>query len=290
MSFGKRYRLSGADFDEVSTVDTPANQPSLIVLAKRATAEETTMEYFDADGQPVDIDDLEVGTLVQGDDGLVYAIREGDEAPEDNQETDPVYDGVREQELAGVGKSAFFGQAQKAGDDLFAALSKSLESAIADDAQRSAIAKAFADQQTKLEQAQATATEAVALAKGVIDEREEDRFVELAKGYDLPVAPETLGPVLHRMTKAMSYQDCKVIASVLENSTDIFKAHGLSGEGDPNDPTADVERFLAEQAEEGQAIAKRNGGGELVPVTKEAGTVAFFDANPRAYSDLKRQR
>lgn len=297
--------VSDADVDEVSTVDLPANQHGLFVLTKRATPEEHSVDYFDAEGQPVDITTLGVGDWFQDDQGQAFQwtddqgsaqTADGQQVVfgyEDEQADEPAYDGPAERELELVGKSAFLQGVSKSGDDLFAKLSKSLEDAIADDGARNQIAKAFADQQVELQKAQAQASQAYTIAKAAQDREEQRVFIAKAAEYEgLPVPAEELGPVMHRMTKALSFADCAIIAKCLEHTGDIFKQYGIDGDPGTDDVFDQVEKYMAENASDVLAqLGKSATGPEgRTQLSKEGAVTAFFDTNPREYSALKRGR
>lgn len=301
--------VTDTDVDEVSTVDVPAHQDALFVLAKRAAPEETSVsQYFDAEGEPVDPTTLAVGDWFQDDSGKAYqwADDQGAAVTADGEEVvfqydegdddgdDEVYDGLQERELETVGKSAFLSSVNKGGSDLFASLSKSLTEAISDEGARNQIAKALSDQAIELAKANKRAEDALTIAKAA-QEREEQRiFVSKAAEYDgLPVEPEVLGPVLHRMTKSMSYDDCLVIAKCLERPGDLFKSYGMDAGIDIDDPFEQVQKYMEEHAgdalqEFGKSVA--GPGGERQQLSKEQATTAFFSTNPREYSALKRGR
>lgn len=306
--------VSDAEVDEVSTVDLPAHQNALFVLAKRATQEETTVgDYFDAEGQPVDITELSVGDWFQNDAGQAYQwtdaeggarTAEGQEVvfgygDDEDQADEDVYDGERELAMAGVTKSAFAKKAKKDGDDLFASLSKSLEDAIADEGARTQIAKAISDMGVRLAQSEQRASSAETIAKAAQEREEVREFVELAKGYEgLPIGADELGPVLHRMTKKLSYEDCALIAKCLEHTGDIFKSYGIDAGVEVDDPFEQVEAYMQEHASDalqafGKGLAPTEGQaatGQRQRLSKEGAVTAFFDQNPREYSALKRTR
>ena len=55
-------------------------------------------------------------------------------------------------------------------------------------------------------------------------------YISKAAEYNLPIAPDELGPVLYRMAESMSFDDCKVIAKALETAGEIiFEETGLPG-------------------------------------------------------------
>lgn len=304
------HMVSRAKVDEVSSVDLPANQHGLFVLTKRAAPEETQVEYFDADGQQVDIQTLPEGSWVQDENQNPFQVHWSEEDDDQLQQAadeygdyeqggdDELYDGARERELQEVGKSAFLNKLAKRGDDVFANISKALSSAIADDSARTQIAKAFSDQQVQLSKAEQRAEEAWKIAKAAQDREETRVYIAKASEYDVPVAPEVLGPVLMRMSKALSYEDCAVVATLLENTGDIFKQYGIDGGGDTDDVFDQVEKYMAENASDVlEELGKRGypagtgpERGASTRLSKEAATVAFFDMNPREYTLLKRNR
>ena len=88
-------RLSGLEIDEVSLVDRPANQHGLVAIAKNHQ-EEDMPQLFDANDNPVDEADLQVGDFVYDEDGAEYQVRD------DDGDDDEAYED--EDELAEVGK------------------------------------------------------------------------------------------------------------------------------------------------------------------------------------------
>lgn len=102
-------RVKDPLFDEISTVDTPAHQDALFVLAKRFGQGDDmpeAPEYFDAQGQPVNPDTMAEPGWVQDGDGKLFAVNmtddEADEAIKEFLETQ------RQEELAGAGVSKMF--------------------------------------------------------------------------------------------------------------------------------------------------------------------------------------
>ena len=80
------------------------------------------------------------------------------------------------------------------------------------------------------------------IAKSERDLRLTREYISKAAEYNLPVAPEELGPVLYRMAETMSYDDCAVIAKCLETAGEIiFEETGYTGGGDNADIYSQVE-------------------------------------------------
>lgn len=100
-------RLSGLEIDEISLVDRPANQHGLVAIAKNHQ-EEDMPTLFDADENPVDESELQVGDFVYDAEGNEFQVRDDvDEDDGDEDDGDYASEFVDEGELAGVGKGLF---------------------------------------------------------------------------------------------------------------------------------------------------------------------------------------
>ena len=83
-------RLSNLEIDEVSLVDTPANQHGLVAIAK--SYQEDNMAVFDANGDEVFEEELSNGDLVYDEQGNEYVFTPGED---DDDEDEGVEKGVR---------------------------------------------------------------------------------------------------------------------------------------------------------------------------------------------------
>jgi hypothetical protein len=309
--------------DEISLVDIPANQHAAVVIAKRATEEDTVgaTEIYDETGAEVDPSTLTLGDVVYDETGQAFEVVP--ENPEDIPEGfDAMNEDQNEELLEEVGKAGIPGMnafaaglskpgvaakgansAFKAGQGIGKAgqmvgrnkvafgaagagalaggtavgVSKSFADEIREELSKAAtevqrdeiLAKAL----TGIAQAEARAEQAELIAKSEQDLRLEREYIEVAKGYNVPINPDELGPVLKRMTENMSYEDCSVIAKALEASGGmIFDEVGFIGGGDNVDVFSQVEAAI-----DGQ-IAKANGS-----VSKAHAVTEFFDGNQDAY-------
>lgn len=206
------------EIDEVSLVDRPANQFAKVALAKRAPEEEAMPEYIDESGAPVDFEQLEFGSVVYDEAGNAF-------------EWLPETDEAEEPEFATVGKSL----ADQVREDLSKALS--------DVERNEAISKAMAE----VSKAEQRAAAAEAVAKSERDLRLTREYISKAAEYNVPVAPEELGPVLMRMAESMSYDDCAVIHKCLTASGEIiFNEIGYAGGGDNADIMSMVDAAIGE--------------------------------------------
>ena len=94
-------RLSQLEIDEVSLVDRPANQHGLVAIAKN-DQEDAMPDLFDAEGTPVELEDLQVGDFVYDDEGTEFqwVLTDDDDEGETYDEQ-----GAEEREPEMVGKS-----------------------------------------------------------------------------------------------------------------------------------------------------------------------------------------
>jgi hypothetical protein len=266
-----KNNLTDMEIDEISTVDKAANQHSRFVIAKRAPEEEEMPKLYNQEGQPLDEDQLEFGDIVYDDQGQAYEFVEDESAEhEQEQEKDePV------PELASVGKSAFFEkQAPKPGS-FTSQVMEELSKAFSDNDRDQVIAKALG----RVEELESQQRQAMEIAKSERDLRLTREYISKAAEYNLPIAPEELGPVLYRMAESMSFEDCSVIAKALETAGEIlFEETGYSGGGDNADVYSQVAAHAYDQF----------GKSENFDSVSAINTV--FDQNPDAYDEYLRSQ
>lgn len=246
------------EIDEISLVDRPANPHAKVSIAKRAIQEDAVSdEYFGRDGSPVSLDSLEFGDVVYGADGSAYQwIPEG--AEDDTVESEQAINDDRE--LESVGKSL--------ADQVKSDLSKALSEIERDDA----ISKA-AEAISKAEQ---RVINAERIAKAERDLRLTREYIAKAADYNVPIAPEELGPVLMRAAELLPDADCAVLHKALSSAGEmLFSEAGYTGQADNDDPMARIEAELQGQ------VAK--GAGEQL--SKAEAVTAYFANNPGAYDE-----
>lgn len=243
--------LSNIEIDEISLVDKPANQHAKVAIAKRAPEEETVPEeIYDESGNIVDLSSLEEGDIIVDEEGNEYVW---------TFESDDEEEAFYEQELVGVGKSF--------ADDIRDELSKALTDIDRDDV----IAKALGE----VSKAEARAYEAESIAKAERTLRLEREYISKAAEYNVPIAPEDLGPVLMRMADTMSYEDCAVIHKALTASGEIlWEEVGYQGLSDNSDVFSQVDALA------GEFVSKADSG-----ISKHAAVADLFSHNPRAYDE-----
>lgn len=269
----KVKELRDLEIDEISLVDKGANQHARTVIAKRHDEEDKMDEYFDAEGNPVDVASLELGDVVYDADGEAFELELDDEENEEEFEEEP--------ELAAVGKSYSnpFEVESHYGSDTVTSLREELSKAMTDDDRDEVISKAF-DQIGEYERVAKAAAETAEAERQLRLDRE---YTEIAKNFDVGIRPEVLGPVLKRAAEALSHEDCTVIAKALQAGSEatgqLFEEIGKRGGGANSDIFNTVEAYLDE------TVSKGDTGSRAEQVSK------VFAENPNAYDEyLAEQR
>jgi hypothetical protein len=261
MSGVAKNKLFDMEIDEISLVDRPANQHASVLISKADAPEEDAMGYVDADGNLVDESVLEHGDVVYDQDGESYVfVEEGREADFDIEE----YDDDLEPEL--VGKSF--------GLELMETISKAVD----DDERTAAIAKAFAVQQEQLEVYKRQAEEAQAWAEREHDTRVTEAFIAKAAEFNLPVAPEVLGPILKKMATVLTDDELDVVEKVFVDVGDtLYDEVGYVGTGSNGLSVFDEVSAIAKAAVEKAATTGQQ-------ISEEDALIAALEMNPEAYA------
>lgn len=256
--------LKDLKIDEISLVDRGANQHAIVTIAKRHGEEDKMDQYFDENGQLVDIDELSPGDVVYDADGDAFVYTFEDEV---------------EEELEPVGKRDDnpFAQRSEPSRNYAEELRIELSKALTDKDRDAVISKAFG----QMEEIAKAAERAQAAAESERQLRMEREYVEVAKGYSVGVDPEVLGPVLMRAAEALSYDDCVVIAKALDSVTGIadgyFEEIGKRGVGSNSDIYMQVEEIVNSQVSKGD-------------FSREEMISAVFEDNPDAYDQYLAER
>jgi len=262
-------RVTDIEFDEVSLVDRPANPHASVVIAKRADQEaDVPDEFYDDQGQAVDLDSLDEGAVVYDGEGNPFQL-----SFEDEEVAEP----ADEKELVEVGKSAFAPQAgaSPAATQLYEQLKQELSKAADDESRNAVMSKAL----DALSKSESRAREAEQIAKSEREIRLTREYISKAGEYNVPVAAEELGPVLMRMAERMPYEDCAVIHKALTAAGEmLYDEVGFDGSADNTDPFAQIDQYLND------AVAKADG-----KVSKAAALTEFFDNDPGAYDAYRAQ-
>lgn len=264
----KVKELRDLEIDEISLVDKGANQHARTVIAKRHDEEDKMDEYFDAEGNPVDVASLELGDVVYNENGEAFELEADDE--------DEV---TQEQELATVGK--------RAPEENPFAVSKSAGGTTSVDTLREAFSKALTDEDRDgviskaldlIGEQERIAKAAAATAEAERQLRLDREYTEIAKSYDVGIAPDVLGPVLKRAAEALSREDCEVLSKALQAGSEatgqLFEEIGKRGGGANSDVFNTVEAYLDEQVSK-----TADGASRAEQVSK------VFEENPNAYDE-----
>lgn len=158
------------------------------------------------------------------------------------------------------------GEAHKSlGQELMEELSK----AASDDDRDYVISKAF----EQLEESEALALEAISKADALADQAELGEYVELAKGYELPVDVTDLGAILQDISKALSPAQLDVVDRIFTFAGDAFASQNEEIGSSGYQPSA----LMGQVADYAYEVV---GKSDLTP---EQATVALFESNPEAY-------
>ena len=259
-----KMNLTDMEIDEISTVDKTANQLSRFVIAKRAPEEDLMPDIYDQEGKALTEDDLEFGDVVFDEEGNAYEYVEDTGEDEGEEEEEP------QRELAQVGKSAFFEDKKPQAGSFSAAVLEELSKAFSDKDRDAVIAKALG----RIEELEGAQHQAELIAKSERDLRLTREYISKAAEYNLPIAPDELGPVLYRMAETMSYDDCAVIAKCLETAGEIiYEEVGYQGGGDNADIYSQVEQHAYD------TFGKSEDYNSAQAITK------VFEDNPEAYDE-----
>lgn len=266
-------RLYVGEIDEVSAVDRPANQHGRVAIAKREDRE--MPNYFDAQGNPVQLEDLQVGQVIYDDAGREFVGLGEDEAAAleaeygdqledaDPAGTDPSVD-AREPAL--VGKSA-----GSLGQSILDDLSK----AYTDEARDQVFAKALNEFSKREAALMRRVSSAENIAKALLEQREADDYLELAKNYDgVPAATNDVAGILQTVVPHLDETQRTTLDRILKSAAEaqLLGEIGHSGAGMPSEVMAQVEALA------GEVVGKAD-------VTREQAIVAVFESNPAAYDE-----
>lgn len=255
-------KLFDLEIDEVSVVDRGANQHSLIAFAKSANAgedhppvEESMPEMiYDEAGNAVDVDTLEHGDVVFDDSGAEYVWVVEDDDSEELMEDERV--------LAGVGK-ADTAPSKSLSETVLEELSK----AVTESDRERVIAKAM----DEVSKAQEEARAAWEYAQSERDARLTSEYISKAAEYNVPVAPEVLGPILKSIDEKLAEDEAAVIKELLASVGDaLYDEIGYVGESSNTSVLDTVDAYAAE------LVGKSD-------LTREQALTAMFEANPEAY-------
>jgi hypothetical protein len=163
-----------------------------------------------------------------------------------------------------VGAGAGYEASKSLGDQVLEELSKAL-----DNNDRDEVISKLGDM---VAEAREESSQAWAIAKRLLDERDTNQYIELASQYDLPVNPDHLGRVLKRASEVLPDADLALLDRVLTSAgAATYDEIGYNGYS-----SSDVMSQVYGMANE--AVTKSD-------LTSEQAIVALFEANPQAYDE-----
>ena len=252
-------KLQDMTFDEVSLVRRPANQHATIVLSKADEGDDMPGVLFTEDGQEIDIDDLEIGTEIEMEDGQIYTVVPADESDDDGGYEEDFY------EESEYGKSA-----DDAATDYASAISKAYAESV-DEEQRAAL---FA---TVAKSAEIARYEAAA-AQERLAKMHEDSYVRecISKAEEYGFAgPKTaqFGVAISKMLRVLEPDEMQLMDDIFKSFAELIDAVEIGSEAGSESDVLDVVHGAALD------IVKSADGA----LTTEQAMAAAFDANPELY-------
>lgn len=306
-------RLSGLEIDEVSLVDRPANQHGRVVISKNFQ-EEDMPTLFDADNNPVDEDELQVGDFVYDEAGNEFQVRD-DVDPTTELEEELEYEdelvgkaslipsGPLKQGASRAGltasswaqRGAEFARKNKRGLQVGGGAGLAVGGAGGYGAGRvgksagqrflDEISKAVTDEDrdeliSKVFDGYEEISKRNEILEDalvqIIDEREYEQYAQVAKSYGLG-AEDELGGLLQRAAHSMDPQDVQLIDRLLTSAGEVSKAlYVEQGIGGYGDSSVLDQVY----AIAGEGVAKSDFG-----MSTEQAVTAIFDNNPGAYDE-----
>lgn len=250
-------KLEGMKIDEVSLVRRPANQHAAIVFSKADEGDDMPTIYTDT-GDEVSIDDLEIGTLVEGENGEMW------EVVEDTSDEADVED-AEEREPALVGKS------DDEGEDYADLIAKAYSDAVSDEDK----ARLIASVAKQVEVAKSDARRAA----DQISKMEAEAYVEecISKAQEYGIAgprTEEFGVAISKMLTVLDDSEIQLMDDIFkafsELAVEVAKGSEAFGESDVLDS---IESHATE-------IVKSSNG----EISVEDAIIKAFEADPELYA------
>lgn len=207
-----------------SLVDVPANQHAHVLLFKRATPESIDKMIREEDGK-----------------FCVYSSS-GKKLGEHNTRAEALA------QLRAVEASKE--RAQKMSEET--TITEDIAKRLAD------LEKCAKDAEDRATAAEAKHEEALTLAKAEKDARLTAEFIRKAEGFaNLPVKPDVLGPILKKLTEALSAEEYTQVTTILSAANTaaapIFTEHGRSGGDAGQSATERLDTLAKSMVSEGKA-------------------------------------
>lgn len=180
----------------------------------------------------------------------------------------------------GVPAAGGFGAAGVAGKKKYderVEASKSLGDVVLDELSKAASederSEIIAAAMQEVEIAKAQAQEAMAYAEAAQDEQVTMAFISKAAEYNLPVAPEVLGPILKSASEVLTDEELDVLDQLFSGIGEyLYEELGVVGDTDNEDVYSQVDLAARE------LVGKADGS-----ISPEMATTMMFENNPAAY-------
>jgi len=167
----------------------------------------------------------------------------------------------------GAGGGAYSHYKKSLGDEVMEGLSKALTNEDRDEV----IAKAM----DYMQGVAARNEELEDVVYDILEDRETDGFVELAKSYELPADPEEIAGIMYRASQTLPRRDLETLDRMFSTVSDVTKDYyneiGYAG-GYESDTMGQI------YSAAGEAVAKSGAS-----MSQEQAVTALFSANPAAY-------
>ncbi len=280
-------QVSDMDYDEVTLTRAGMNRHADIVIAKSlftqedrmgkklsksaATAqldEDVVTAVFDADGNPVNAEDLETGDVIYSESGEEFVwIQDGDSVEDALEGAD--------ESLEEVGKSRA-NLAKSFSQSVLTDLSKALN----DDARQEVLSKAFGQVFELVDEAVEVAKSAHETASVEREIRESQEWIAKAATYNVPIPADELGEILKTMSEHLSDEQLAAVDQMLVSTGEaLYQERGFIGKSQAS-PLLDLIGSAANEM-----LSKSQG-----TMTSEQAMVGLLDANPEAYDALLNDR
>lgn len=312
-------RLTDLEIDEISLVTRPANQHGLVAIAK--SHQEDRMGVYDAAGDEVFEEELQIGDIVYAEDGTELKFVEEDDEDEGAEE------GVMEMAKGsfspgqvarnvkrfGVGDSAKaygnraakdvkntdagkfvarnrgkvgLGTGALAGAGTGYAVGKSLGTQVLEELSKALTdddrERVFAAAAEQFDEISKRNEQLEELVLGLYDDRDAQGYAELAKSYELPVDPDEIGAIMFRASQVLPDSDLEVLDRVFSSVGQISKA-AFTEIGYGGGMESDVLAQIFAVA--GEAVSKADSS-----LSQEQAVTALFSANPDAYDEYESEQ
>jgi hypothetical protein len=268
----KISKLADMRIDEISLVRRPANQHAAIVFSKSDEGDEMPGQVYTEDGQPIDVDDLDVGTIIVDEDGTESVVVPADATDEEVAELWDYLESDDQGEPQAQDDDEYAQQSYgKSADNYADLISKAYTEAVSDDERAELLSVVAKEAHQARSEASST--------RGLISKMQQDAVIDecISKAHEYGFAgprSDEFGLVIAKMMTVLDDEELQLM-------DDIFKAFSELAEevaiGTEHAGFSDV--LDAAHAHAGEIVKSLDGG-----VSEEQAFAATFSANPDLYA------